>query len=65
MHANADRMKILESLGADVVSLGNEHAADFGRDALKENMELLKKAGKTYVVERGVDAERRHNSRCI
>jgi len=35
LHANADRMKILEGLGADVVSLGNEHAADFGQDALK------------------------------
>ena len=42
LHANADRMKILEGLGADVVSLGNEHAADFGQDALKENLELLK-----------------------
>lgn len=44
LHANADRMKILEGLGADVVSLGNEHAADFGQDALKENLELLKNA---------------------
>lgn len=44
LHANADRLKILEGLGADVVSLGNEHAADFGQDALKENLELLKNA---------------------
>ena len=55
LHANADRMKILESLGADVISLGNEHAVDFGQDALKENLELLKKAGMTYVGA-GVDA---------
>ncbi len=44
LHANADRMKILEGLGADVVSLGNEHAAGYGQDALKENLELLKNA---------------------
>lgn len=56
LHANADRMKILESLGADVVSLGNEHAADFGQDALKENLELLKKA-KIAVVGAGADAD--------
>ena len=43
LHANAERMNILEALGADVVSLGNEHAAGYGQDALKENMELLKK----------------------
>lgn len=55
LHANADRMKILEGLGADVVSLGNEHAADFGQDALKENLELLKNA-KIAAVGAGVDA---------
>ena len=55
LHANADRMKILEGLGADVVSLGNEHAADFGQDALKENLELLKNA-KIAVVGAGADA---------
>lgn len=54
-HANADRMKILEGLGADVVSLGNEHAADFGQDALKENLELLKNA-KIAAVGAGADA---------
>lgn len=55
LHANADRMKILEGLGADVVSLGNEHAADFGQDALKENLELLKNA-KIVAVGAGADA---------
>lgn len=55
LHANADRMKILEGLGADVVSLGNEHAADFGQDALKENLELLKNA-KIAAVGAGTDA---------
>lgn len=55
LHANADRMKILEGLGADVVSLGNEHAADFGQDALKENLELLKNA-KIAAVGSGADA---------
>ena len=55
LHANADRMKILEGLGADVVSLGNEHAADFGQDALKENLELLKNA-KMAAVGAGADA---------
>ena len=55
LHANADRMKILEGLGADVVSLGNEHAADFGQDALKENLELLKNA-KIAAVGAGADA---------
>ena len=49
LHANAERMNILEALGADVVSLGNEHAAGYGQDALKENMELLKNAGMAYV----------------
>ena len=55
LHANTDRMKILEGLGADVVSLGNEHAADFGQDALKENLELLKNA-KIAAVGAGADA---------
>lgn len=55
LHANADRMKILEGLGADVVSIGNEHAADFGQDALKENLELLKNA-KIAAVGAGADA---------
>lgn len=55
LHANADRMKILEGLGADIVSLGNEHAADFGQDALKENLELLKNA-KIAAVGAGADA---------
>ena len=55
LNANADRMKILEGLGADVVSLGNEHAADFGQDALKENLELLKNA-KIAAVGAGADA---------
>lgn len=55
LHANADRMKIQEGLGADVVSLGNEHAADFGQDALKENLELLKNA-KIAAVGAGADA---------
>lgn len=55
LHANADRMKILEGLGADVVSLGNEHAADFGQDALKENLELLKNAN-IAAVGAGTDA---------
>ena len=55
LHANADRMKILEGMGADVVSLGNEHAADFGQDALKENLELLKNA-KIAAVGAGADA---------
>ena len=49
LHANAERMNILEALGADIVSLGNEHAAGYGQDALKENMELLKNAGMAYV----------------
>ena len=49
LHANAERMNILEALGADVVSLGNEHAAGYRQDALKENMELLKNAGMAYV----------------
>ncbi|MDY2661035.1 MAG: CapA family protein [[Ruminococcus] gnavus] len=49
LHANAERMKILEALGADVVSLGNEHAAGYGQDALKENLELLKNAGMAYI----------------
>ncbi len=57
LHANADRMKILEGLGADVVSLGNEHAADFGQDALKENLELLKNA-KIAAVGAGADANK-------
>lgn len=55
LHANVDRMKILENLGADVVSLGNEHAADFGQDALKENLELLKNAN-IAAVGAGTDA---------
>lgn len=55
LHANADRMKILEGLGTDVVSLGNEHAADFGQDALKENLELLKNAN-IAAVGAGTDA---------
>lgn len=29
--------------------LADEHAAGYGQDALKENMELLKNAGMAYV----------------
>ena len=55
LHANADRMKILEGLGADVVSLGNEHAADFGQDALKEILDFFKNE-KIAAVGAGADA---------
>ena len=48
-HANAGRIEIMKQLGIDLVSLSNDHAADYGQEGLQETMNLLADAGIAYV----------------
>lgn len=43
------KVSLLTDLGIDVVSLANNHALDYGTDALLDSMETLEEAGITYV----------------
>lgn len=47
--AKPERIQILKDLGADIVSLGNNHVYDFGETAFIDTMEHLKAAGMPYV----------------
>ncbi len=47
--ADPDRVYLLEIMGADIVSLANNHAYDYGADALLDTMETLTLAGIPYV----------------
>lgn len=47
--ADPDRVYLLELIGADIVSLANNHAYDYGEDALLDTMDTLKEAGIPYV----------------
>lgn len=47
--ADPDRVYLLEIMGTDIVSLANNHAYDYGPDALLDTMETLKSAGIPYV----------------
>lgn len=47
--ANPERVEILHQMGVDIVSLANNHAYDFGPDALVDSLDVLKNAGIPYV----------------
>lgn len=47
--ANPDRVEILKEMGVDIVSLANNHALDYGPDALLDTFDTLDNAGINYV----------------
>jgi poly-gamma-glutamate synthesis protein (capsule biosynthesis protein) len=47
--ANPSNVSIYEELGVDVVSLANNHAFDYGEDALLDTFDTLETAGIPYV----------------
>jgi len=55
--ANPARVEILKEMGVDIVSLANNHALDYGRDALLDTFSTLDEAGIDYVGA-GKDLER-------
>ncbi|MBR4961338.1 MAG: CapA family protein [Clostridia bacterium] len=44
-----ENTKIFTALGVDIVSLANNHAHDYGRDAFLDTMDALEEAGIAYV----------------
>ncbi len=55
--ANPDRVTILKEMGVDIVSLANNHALDYGQDALLDTFDTLTQAGIDYIGA-GEDLER-------
>jgi len=47
--ANPDTLSVLQTLGVSLVSLGNNHALDYGEAALEETVERLDAAGIRWV----------------
>lgn len=47
--AHPKRVNILKEIGVDIVSLANNHALDFGREALDDTFATLEDAGIDYV----------------
>lgn len=47
--ADPKRVQILEEMGVDIVSLANNHALDYGPDALEDTFTTLEEAGIEYV----------------
>lgn len=47
--ANPERVKVLETLGADIVSVANNHVYDYGAEALVDTLETLENAEIPYV----------------
>lgn len=47
--AEPDRITLLQELGADIVSLGNNHTYDFSEEGLLDTMEVLEEANIAYV----------------
>lgn len=47
--ADLDRIELLKELGADIVSLGNNHTYDYGEEGLLDTMEVLEDADIAYV----------------
>lgn len=47
--AKPDRVEILKKMGVDIVSLANNHALDYGQDALTDTFSVLDDAGIDYV----------------
>ena len=47
--AKPDSVELLKEMGVDIVSLANNHAFDYGEEALLDTLETLKGAGIPYV----------------
>ena len=47
--AKPERMKLLEQMGTDLVSLANNHVYDYGPEAMLDTTDLLDEAGIAYV----------------
>ena len=47
--ADKERVSLLHELGADIVSLGNNHTYDYGEAGLFDTMDVLEEAGIAYV----------------
>lgn len=47
--AKPERIQVLKDLGADIVSLGNNHVYDYGETAFIDTMEHLKATGLPYI----------------
>ena len=47
--AKPERVRILEDMGVDIVSLANNHALDYGEEALLDTFDTLEQAGIDYV----------------
>ncbi len=47
--ANPDNVEMYELLGVDIVSLANNHAYDYGEEALLDTFDTLERAGIPYV----------------
>lgn len=47
--ANPKRVNVLDTLGADIVSVANNHVYDYGEDALVDTLETLENAEIPYV----------------
>jgi poly-gamma-glutamate synthesis protein (capsule biosynthesis protein) len=47
--ANPERVNILKEMGVDIVSLANNHALDYGMDALEDTFATLEDAGIDYI----------------
>ena len=47
--ADLDRISLLQELGADIVSLGNNHTYDYGEEGLLDTMKVLEEADIAYV----------------
>lgn len=47
--ANPERISEIVQIGADVISLANNHVWDYGADALLDTLEVVKEAGIPYV----------------
>ena len=47
--AKPERVEILKKMGVDIVSLANNHALDYGQDALMDSFDTLDEAGISYV----------------
>lgn len=57
---NPSYVKVLNELGLDIVSLANNHALDYGKDALSDTFDTLDKAGIFYS---GAGADRQRASK--
>lgn len=47
--AKPERMKLLEQMGTDIVSIANNHIYDYGADAMDDTINLLDQAKITHV----------------